>query len=143
LKLRAVPIDFESKNGVIVYNDAAIGEATRQFCLDELVDRPDISQYERSWLVVEEEAGRLVRPLAIGGYRVVFDIPLLRSIDKRATVVLANRISAHLSDKGFRGKDIMLHISDSETPEQRCPEYENTLKVFGARPAERYVVKIF
>lgn len=143
MKLRAVPIDMQVVSGVVLPNEPKIFEAAQNFCSAELVERPNLGTYNKSWLVVEvSDAGDIVRPLAIGGYQVVYDTPLFRSIDPRATVVLAKRMNDFFADQGFRGRDVFLHVSEAESPEQKCPQYEDTLKAFGARPAERYIVRI-
>lgn len=145
-KLRVVPIDFVQTPEGIQPRDPLVIEAAEDFCRRELAEQPDLKRLDKSWLAVElDGAGKLIRPLAISGYRFVPDIPLFRSIDVGATEAIAERISAYFSDQGFRGRDCFLYVAppEAEPEESRCPNWDRFLGKYGAREANRRIISIW
>lgn len=143
MKIRVVPIDLQAPNGVALPLDPLVFQAAQKFCSEFLVERPILGNYQKTWLAIEvSDGGDLVRPLGITGYQLAYDIPLFRSIDSGATLKLARRLNDHFADLGIRGRDVFLHVSNSETEDQKCPQYTESMSAFGARPADRYIVRV-
>ena len=112
--------------------DAAEHEHAAQFAPD--VDRNLLTA---AWVARSE--GKV---LGVTGIQQRWDIPMFRSIDPRATFKMADRLNTYLADRGFRGHDVFLFLSQSESPEQQCPARDRILAVMGARPAHRFVMTI-
>jgi hypothetical protein len=95
------------------------------------------AQLTQAWTARDSD-----RILAVAGIQRRWDIPVFRSIDPKATFRMAARINDYLADRGCRGHDVMLFLSQSESPEQQCPARDRILEVMGARPAERYAFTV-
>ena len=72
----------------------------------------------------------------------IADIPVFRSTGQRSAKMLIDRMNDYLHDQGARGQRVLLHINESEAPEQRCPNYLEWLAAVGAKPAERWAVVV-
>lgn len=98
------------------------------------------------WAVCRMEDDRPVEVLAIAGWQQAIDVFLFRTKPDpqagKATKMLWQRINDFFNDKGCRGMDALLYISETETEEQRCPQWKQWLVAAGAKSAERQKVKV-
>ena len=101
--------------------------------------------YMRIWVARRDNVVLGLTALNFGmwnGEIVLADIPVFRSIDEEATRALGERLNAFLADNGMTGRDAFLFLSDQESPESRCPKYEQFLSLWNAKPAERFAITV-
>ncbi len=112
-------------------------EPAARFCRDILGAEFDRSLLQQAWLAREGE-----RVLGVAAIQARWDIPVFRSIDPKATFKMAERMNSYFADRGVRGQDVFLFLSQSESPEQQCPARDRILEKMAARPAGRYVMTV-
>lgn len=121
----------------IVPWDKEVHEQATRFCRGVLVAEFNRTLLHQAWVAREGE-----RILGVTGIQSRWDIQVFRSIHPKATFKIAERMNSYFADYGFRGQDVFLFLSQSESPEQQCPAREQILEKMGARPALRYVMTI-
>jgi hypothetical protein len=146
-RMGVVPIDFRrADSGALVPVDAQLFALVTEYCQFELSEQPDLDKLVKTWAVVEFDEDRLVAVHGVAAYAGnVPDVPLFRVTGdnaKRATQMLYDRMNGFFADNGLRGKQVFLFLNEKETPEQRCPAYEESLKEVGAVPAQRLAVTV-
>jgi hypothetical protein len=146
MRMGVVPLDFrESLNGIVPVDEHLYTLVT-EYCKTALAEQPKLEELRKTWAVVEYEGETIVGVTGLAAWGGdIPDHPLFRVTGpnaKRATKMLQERINGFHADRGARGRHVFLYISDSETPEQRCEAYEQSLKDAGAVPAQRYAVTI-
>jgi hypothetical protein len=117
--------------------DNELHQAALAFCRDNLAGSFDPRLLQKLW--VAHRDGKI---LGVTGIQSRWDIPVFRAIDKRAGFEMANRLNGFFADSGLRGHDVFLFLSGSEKPEQRCPNRQEILDRWGARPAERNLISV-
>lgn len=115
--------------------DDELHAAAVEFCKNNLAEKFDPRGYTKLWVARSE--GRV---LGVTGIKSCWDIPVFRSIDQKASFKMADRLNSYFADQGFRGQDVFLFLSQSEKPEQQCPDRARILATVGARSAERFLV---
>jgi hypothetical protein len=117
-----------------------------EYCKTALAEQPKIDELAKTWAVVEYEGEKIVSVTGLAAWGGdVPDLPIFRVTGenaKRATKMLYDRINSFFADRGARGRQVFLYISNSETPEQRCEAWEASLEDVGAVPAQRFAVTI-
>lgn len=146
MRMGVVPIDFRNSSNGLVPVDGHLYTLVVEYCKKALAEQPKIDELNKTWAVVEYEGEKIasVTGLAAWGGDVP-DLPIFRVTGenaKRATKMLYDRINSFFADRGGRGKQVFLYISDKETPEQRCEAWDSSLEDVGAVPAQRYAVTI-
>lgn len=118
--------------------DAKLHDAAVDFALRELAKgrELDFSKFAKVWIGLKD--GEVV---GLAGYVLKPDVPLLRATDAEILRGLCQRMNDFFADNGARGKEAFVFIGD-EKPEQRCPEWKQVLKEFGAKSAQRFVVEV-
>jgi hypothetical protein len=146
MSIRTVLVEFQNGPSGLEPRDPALYSQVIEYCHDELAVVPELRNFLKSYAVVE--FGEQEEILAIHGvacYGMRPDIGVFRVTGKfarRATKQLFDRLNAHFADNGWRGNEVFLFISDKETPEQRCPAWQESLKAVGAKPAQRFAVTV-
>lgn len=146
MRMGVVPIDFRNSSNGIVPVDVHLYTLVVEYCTTALAEQPKIEELAKTWAVVEYEGEQVasVTGLAAWGGDVP-DIPIFRVTGEnavRATKMLYDRLNAFFADRGARGRQVFLYISEKETPEQRCESWESSLEDVGAVPAQRMAVTI-
>jgi hypothetical protein len=141
-----VPLDFRNSPNGIVPVDGHLYTLVMEYCKTALAEQPKIDELNKTWAVVEYKGENIVsvNGLAAWGGDVP-DIPIFRVTGdnaKRATKMLYDRINSFFADRGARGRQVFIWISEKETPEQRCEAWESSLKDVGAVPAQRFAVTV-
>ena len=146
MRMGVVPIDFRNSQNGLVPVDAHLYTLVVEYCKIALAEQPVIEELAKTWAVVEYEGENIVSVTGIGAWGGdVPDHPIWRVTGpnaKRATKMLQERINGFHADRGARGRSVFIYISEKETPEQRCPDWEDSLKDVGAVPAQRMAVTI-
>ena len=140
--LRAIPLDFNRAAGYSMPCDRELHNLAVKFAETDLAEIPDYSGFAKVWLAVEVDGEKSVGIQGALGFSMRPDFTLARFKTKQAMVTLFNRANAHLADNGCRGSEGLVYVSSTEGPEQRCPQWEESLAAIGAKPADRYLVKI-
>jgi hypothetical protein len=141
--LRAVSLDFDRAAGYSMPRDRELHRLAVKFAETDLSAIPDYSSYTRVWAAVEFGADE--KPVSIQGalgFTMRPDFTLCRFKNKHALVTLYNRANAYLADNGCRGSEGLIYISSTEAEEQKCPQQKESLAALGAKPADRWLVKI-
>ena len=138
-EIKVIPLDFLGQQGALLEPaDRKLHDAAFEYALRELAKggEVDFSKFAKVWVGLKD--GKV---LGLAGYVLKPDVPLLRATDADVLRALCTRLNDFFSDNGARGKEAFVYIGD-EKPEQRCPEWKQVLKDFGARSAQRLVVEV-
>lgn len=146
-RLAVLPIDFMGQGALLEPVDRKLHDMAVDYCARELQggENLDLTRFAKVWVTVSIEDDKYIEIFGITGYVLRPDLPVFRVTgDKpdRVTQMMADRLHAYFQDQGCRGQELFLHISSKETPEQRCGKWEESLKIQGATPADRFLVKI-
>jgi hypothetical protein len=146
MRMGVVPIDFRNSSNGIVPVDGHLYTLVVEYCKTALAEQPKIDELNKTWAVVEYEGEKIVSVTGLAAWGGdVPDLPIFRVTGenaKRATKMLYDRINSFFADRGARGRQVFLYISDKEMPEQRCEAWESSLEDVGAVPAQRFAVTI-
>jgi hypothetical protein len=141
--LRAVALDFHRAPGYALPVDRELHRLAVKFAETDLSAIPDYSSFSRVWAAVE--FGVDDKPIQIHGalgFSFRPDFTLARFKNKHALVTLYSRANAYLADNGCRGSEGLVFIDSKEGPEQKCPQQAESLAALGAKPADRWLIKI-
>jgi hypothetical protein len=87
--------------------------------------------------------GKPVRALGVLCMVLRPDFPVCRFTDNAAVAKLVQRANDFLHDTyGARGCEVLVHISSRETPEQRCPDADEWMRLYGLKPADRWAFTV-
>jgi hypothetical protein len=142
VKIEILPLDFQGQGALLEPVDHKLHDLAVEYCARELQGGSEINlaRFSKVWLALAD--GEAV---GLAGYVYRLDIPVFRVTGEtpdRTTKLLTDRLRAFFQDQGFRGQEVLLHISSKERPEQRCAKWQESLKAAGAEPADRFSVKI-
>lgn len=129
--MRVLPMDFMGQGALLQPVNQPLHDAAVKFCAEQLSEEVNLSRFTKVW--VAEHEGKI---LGISGYVMKPDIPVCRAIDAQALRLLGKRMNDFFADSGALGSQVFMHIG-REKPEQRCPEWRQVLKEFGAQSANR------
>jgi hypothetical protein len=108
-----------------------------------LAKLPNFADFPKTWIACElDDAGKPVKIEGVLWMVQVVDFPGFRYISSWAAKALKDRANDYLHDQGMRGCEVFVHIPENEPDEQRCPEWQEWLKAFGAVPADRYKITV-
>lgn len=130
-----------------VPRDLPLFQLAAAFVREHLASPLDMAKANDIWLDCRFDGeGIPVEVLGITGWQMVPDVFLFRvkpsPMAARTTKALWDRLNAFFQDRLSRGNDVLLYISETETDEQRCPQWLAWLKKANARPAERMKVTV-
>lgn len=142
MRIDIIPIDFIGQGALLEPADAKLHDLAVNYCKRELQDgdKLNLARFAKVWVAISEN-----EVVGIAGFQYRLDIPVFRvSGDNavRATKMLSDRLRAHFQDLGYRGHEAFLHISQKESPEQRCTKWAESLKAVKAVPADRFSITI-
>lgn len=145
-RMGAIPILFRAGIDGPIPSEPHVYSLAVQYCQKNLAEVPDFKSYARCYIEAEfGEHGQILEVHGVTCLHFPPDAPVFRVTGpyaKRATVDMYERLNSYLSDLGWRGQDAFIHVSSSENPEQRCENWEETLKELDAKPADRFLVKV-
>jgi hypothetical protein len=146
MRMGVVPIDFRASQNGPVPVDGHLYTLVMDYCKTALAEQPRIEELAKTWAVVEYEEENIVSVTGLAAWGGdVLDIPIFRVTGEnaqRATKMLYDRLNSFFADRGARGRQVFLFISEKEKPDQRCPDWDESLKDVGAAPAQRMAVTI-
>lgn len=144
MRIRVFPIDFLGQWPLLEPKDRNLHDLAVEYCARELSEELNFAKLNKVWVTaVVDENGKPIEVTGITGYVLKADIPVFRVSGNnavRSTKMLEDRLHAYFADQGMLGQEVFLHISSKETPEQRCPNWEQSLIDAGATPADRLSV---
>jgi hypothetical protein len=144
VRIQVFPLDFMGQAPLWEPKDRNLHDLAIEYCKRELADEINFVKLNKVWVTaVVDEAGKPIEVTGITGYVLKVDIPVFRVSGNnavRSTKMLEDRLHAHFADQGMIGQEVFLHISSKENPEQRCPNWEQSLIDAGATPADRLSV---
>jgi hypothetical protein len=101
----------------------------------------EFRDYKTTWVACEvDEKGKPTKAHGILCMVMRPDFAICRFTDSAAVVKLVQRANDHLHDTGWRDSFALVHISKED--DQRCPDYQEWMKVFELEPAERWAIKV-
>jgi hypothetical protein len=136
LSVAIVPIDFLGQGALLEPADRKLHDAAVEYCLREIKDPVDFSKLSKVWVGLKDE-----QVFGVAGYVLRPDVPLFRATDASVLRALGARLNNYFADNGCRRQQAFLYIGN-EKPEQRCPEWRQVLKEFGAQSALRVSIEI-
>jgi hypothetical protein len=140
--VRAIPLDFHRAPGYAMPTDRELHRQAVQWAEKNLSSEPNFSEYQKIWLACEMEDEKVKEIHGALGFTMRPDLTLARFLNRQAFASLYHRASAFFADNGARGNDVLLYVSSTEAPEQKCPQQLESLAAVGARPADRWLIKI-
>lgn len=139
MKVAVFQLFFKAQGDVLVPTDQELHALAVKFAEEEMAKPLDFTQYRSTWVACEIDAeGRPIRGLGLLCMQLKADFPVCRFIDNAAVVKLVQRANDALHDQGARGTEALVFISPDEGPEQKCPNWQSWMEVFGLKPANRY-----
>lgn len=143
MKFRVLQLLFKEQGGMLLPRDPELHKLVVEFAERELAEPINFTDYRNVFVECEcDDEGKPVRVEGIAAMQLVADIPVFRSTNARSAKLLIDRMTDFLDDQGARGQRVLVHISERETPEQRCPNFLVWLAALGAKPAERWAVTV-
>ena len=145
--MKVLPIEFIGQGALLEPVDPKLHDMAVEYCARELQNGHELnlSKFQKVWVLVEMDGDEYAEIHGISGWVWRVDIPVFRVTGRqvdRGTIMLTERIRAFLQDNGARGSEAFLHISSKELPEQRCENWDKSLEMVGAVPADRFSVKV-
>jgi hypothetical protein len=140
--MRAIPLDFDRAAGYAMPKDRALHKLAVQFAEKECVSIPNFSEFHKVWAICEMEDESILSVQGLLGFCFRPDFSLNRFLSPDAIVVGYERANAFLGDQGARGQEVTVYMSSTEAPEQKCPNGLKTILSLGARPADRWVLRV-
>lgn len=137
--IRIVPLDLLGPHGdaLITPADPELHDKTVDFCRRELTEEVNLGQLAKVWVALDGEEVK-----GVMGYVLVPDVPVMRATSEEALRELAERYNDFLADNGALGKNTFIHVARGEKPECKCPGVEKVLANWGAKLADRVIVKV-
>lgn len=131
-------------NGGLAPVDPELYSLATQYAAEYLAEPVDFTVYKNTWVACETDGqDKPVRVLGLLCMILRPDFPICRFIDNVAVGKLVQRANDHMHDLyGWRGCEALIHIKQSEEPGARCPNYQDWMKAFGLKPADRWVYKV-
>lgn len=132
------PIDFLGQGALLEPKDRKLHDAALEYCWRELAKgkEVDFSKFAKVWVGLKDET-----VFGIAGYVLRPDVPLFRATDCEVLRAMGKRLNDFFCDQGCRGQEAFLYIGD-EQPSQRCPNWRQMLKEFGAVSARRVAIEV-
>ena len=144
MRIEVIPIDFMGQPPLYEPKERELFDMAIEYCNRELAEQFDFVNLNKVWVsVICDDEGKPQEVIGITGTVLKADIPIFRVSGpnaKRATKMLEQRLHSYFADQGMRGHEVFLHISSKETPEQKCPAWEESLLAAKAVPADRFSV---
>lgn len=133
-----IPLDFLGQGALLEPKDRKLHDAAYAYALKELSKGKelDFSKFAKVWVGLKDS-----EVFGLSGYVLKPDIPLIRATDADVLSALVGRMNSFFSDNGARGQEVFIYIGD-EKPEQRCPEWRQVLKDWGAKSAQRFSAEV-
>jgi hypothetical protein len=141
--IKIFPLDFLGQGALLQPKDSWLHDLAVDFCAREVATEVDLSKFAKVFIAAEIDASE--KPMnieGVTGYVVRPDIALYRAVTDRATAKLHHRWHTFFADNGILGQEVFIHLSNKDTPEQRCASWDEQLKAAQATPADRYLVKV-
>ncbi len=128
---------------MVVPEDSKLHQLAVQWTEKNLAAPVTFTDYKMVWVcALHDDAGNLTGVEGVIGVQFAIDCPVFRFTNAGSAKLLIDRANDYLHDQGWRGSKAFVYISDTETPEQRCPDYKNWLKALDCTVAERYLYTI-
>lgn len=136
--IRIVPLDFIGpRDSVIIPVDPDLHDRVVDFCRRELTEEVNLTHLAKVWVALDG-----AEVVGVMGYVLVPDVPVMRATSEEALRGLADRYNDFLADNGALGKHTFIHVARGEKPECKCPGVEKVLAEWGAKLADRVMVKV-
>lgn len=135
--IRIVPLDFLGQGAMITPADPELHDKVIDFCRRELAEEVNLTHMSKVWIALDGEEVK-----GVMGYCLVPDVPVMRATSEDALRKMADRYNDFLADNGCLGKHTFIHVARGEKPECRCPGFAKVLSQWGAKLADRVMVKV-
>lgn len=145
MKIRVIPLEFLGQGALLEPVDKVLHDMAVDYCAKNLASEVNLAKFNKVWIAVAMSGDAYCEIIGITGWVWRADIPMFRVTGKhavKATKLMEERLHSFFEDNGARGSEVFLHISSKETPEQRCPKWQQSLKASGAVPADRFSIKV-
>ena len=143
MKRRVYLLRFKTENGITVPEDAHLNRLAEQWAEKNLASPVNFLDYRQVWVCATgDKDGVPDKVEGVIGIQFAVDASMFRFTSAASAKMLIDRANDYLHDQGWRGSKAFVYISDTEAPEQRCPDYKGWLEALECRPAERYLYTI-
>jgi hypothetical protein len=139
--VKIVPLDFQTKDGILIPRDPNLHDLTVDYCLRELKNGQDVNLalLNKVYVAVELDGEKTTKVHGVTGVNVRVDIPLFRATCAPATAKLHQRLHAYLADQGYLGQEVFIYLGASDG---RCDGYDQEVAAAELTPADRYLVTV-
>jgi len=146
MRIQVFPIDFMGQQPLLEPVNRKLHDMAVDYCKENLSDKVNLAKLNKVWVAATvDPAGNPLEITGITGWVYKVDIPVFRVTGDnavRSTKMLEERLHAYFADQGMIGHEVFIHISSKETPEQRCPNWEESLFDASATPADRFAITV-
>lgn len=130
-----------------VPTDLGLFQMVDRFAKEQLAEPLNLTAAADIWATCRvDDNDQPIEVLGIAGWRSVIDVFVFRvkpsKHSAKATLSLWKRMNDFFSDKGCRGAEAFIFISNQEKPAQRCPSYLDWLKTAKAKVSERWSIVV-
>ena len=142
--IRTFALDFDRSKGYAVPTEKCreLHKLAVQFAEKELAVIPNFSEFAKVWVAACVDGGKVKEVRGALGFTLRPDFALARFLGRPEVISLYGRANNYLADNGALGQEALVYVSSTEGPEQRCPEYLETLKALNAKPADRWLIEV-
>lgn len=136
--IQVYPLDFQGQGALLEPVDRQLHDLAVDYCSRELAggDKLNFTKFAKVWVGVKDGS-----VMGLAGYVLRPDLPLFRATDGEVLRALGRRANAYFADNGARGQEAFVYIGN-ERPEQRCPDWREVLKEFGAKSGRRLLIEV-
>lgn len=144
MKHQVFSLDFRREGGIAYPANPKLHKLVIEWAGVNLAKMPNLSDYLKVWAAcMTDDAGEPVNVEGLLWGQQIIDFPGFRYLTPWAAKALIDRARDYLDDAGLRGFDVLVHISTTEEPGQKCPEWADWTKYAGAVPADRFKIKVW
>lgn len=141
--IKIFPLDFLGQGALLQPKDQRLHDMAVDYLMREVTGDVNLASFNRVFIAAEvDESGEPVKVEGVTGFCMRPDIALYRATSAAATAKLHHRWHTYFADNGLLGQEVFLHLSDKESPEQRCSNWNQEMMKAEAVPADRYLVKV-
>lgn len=143
MSIKIFPLDFLGQGALLQPKDQWLHDLTVDFCSREVAGDVNLALFAKVFVAAElDDSDKPTKVEGVTGYIMRPDISLYRAVTARATAKLHHRWHTFFADNGILGQEVFIHLSNKDTAEQRCNNWNNELMAAQAIPADRYLVKV-
>lgn len=147
MHIELFPIDFQNAGTFLVPTDDALHAMAVEYAKAQLKEKPDFMKLRKAWLVCKVDAdNKPIEAVGMVGFSLRPDVHILRAHDgATATKVyrkVFDRLNGFFADQGLTGEEVLIHVDITAPMDELCPNWAQAIQSYGAKPANRFTIKV-